>query len=234
MVPAPGFRRGEPGTAGQRQGTVGAHGPDGHGHRAERGQRVLQQGVGDGLGVRGGQRAALGLPHPYGGGVSPRRRIIRGSVGGLRGGQEGVGHLRKPVAGRLVDDLDGEFECAHPGLSGEFGELAGGLRGPAPQSLHQDALGEFDQGTSVGLGLGGSHLAAQAFHRGGEPAHRVGREESGRILGGVFSRLVRGLLHGLVRRPFVGRIRTLLGPGHAGSHRRTQAMRSLVSTGLVT
>ena len=59
----------------------------------------------------------------------------------------------------------------HPGLLGEFGELAGGLCGPAPQPLHQDALGEFDQGTPVGLGLGRSHLAAQPVHRGGEPAH---------------------------------------------------------------
>ncbi len=108
--------------------------------------------------------------------IHPRFRGLR------RGGEEGVGDLRHPVPGGLVDDLDGQLQGCHLGLLGQLHELAGGLCGAALQTFHEDALGEFDQGASLGLRLRRPHLAAQPLDGGGQPAD--GRRGRGGPVGG--------------------------------------------------
>lgn len=124
IAPARCLRSRESGTARQGERAVGAQRPDGHGFRAERRQRVFQQGVGHGLGVVRGQRAALGGPQPYGEGALSWRV---GGVAVVRGLEEGGRHVGEPVARGLVDDLDGELEGCHTRLPGQLGELPGRL-----------------------------------------------------------------------------------------------------------
>ena len=115
----------------------------------------------------GGERGALRGPQAHGG-----RALFRcagGAASARRGGEEGVRDLGQPVAGGLVDDLDGELQRCHARLLGQLGELAGGLCRPAPQPLDEDALGQLDQGPPVRLGLRRTHLAPQPLHGRGQP-----------------------------------------------------------------
>jgi hypothetical protein len=170
VPPASRFRGGETGAARKGERTVGAQGPDGNGHRAERGQRVGQQGVGDALRVRSGQCGALRGAQFHGGRALVRRAGRDGPA--RRGREEGGRHFGEPVPRGLVDHLDGELERCHTRLSGELGQLPGGLCRPAPQTLDEDALGQFDQGASVRLRLCLADLLAQPLHGRREPADR--------------------------------------------------------------
>jgi hypothetical protein len=194
----------KPGRPGERQRPVGPGEPHRDRGRAERPQRVLQDGLRDALGVPRREHAAFGRAQPH-----------RDGVLALRAGQELLRHLGDPVLGRFADDVRGELQRRQPRALRERLQLPGGVGRRAVQAFHQDALGELDQRAAVGDGVGVVDLAAQAGDGVGEPGE-VGRHLRRRHRDDL-------LLDG---RPLLA--------DHAVTCRLMRAMRSSASTGLVT
>ena len=96
VAPPPGLLGAEPRVAGQAQGGVGTGGPHGDRRRAERRQRVLQERLGDRLGVGGVQHAALGGAQPYGHGVAGTVVRRPPPSAGTRGGRLAEAVLGRP------------------------------------------------------------------------------------------------------------------------------------------
>ena len=127
VTPPPGLLGAEPRVAGEGQRGVGTRGPHGDRRRAERGQRVLQQRLGDRLACRSRparrsrRRAAVPRPTESACPSWPRPAECQ---------ERRAAVVADAVLRRLVDDVGGQLQLRQPGLLGERRQLRAAWVGP--------------------------------------------------------------------------------------------------------